>query len=107
MARKTLCQFERTAATATRRIVEHQQQHKVIALSRAERPSVPSDNIDNFSSSVCICAASPALKSCSCFKFSSSARFSFIRARSIGDCADGCEPAIEGCRRLELTGRLR
>ena len=62
--------------------------------------------MESFSSNTCICIARPALRSFSCCKLASSVFFSLIRARSIGDCAEeACEPPIEGCRRLDASGR--
>jgi hypothetical protein len=68
-------------------------------------PSVPSDNVASFSSNICICPAKAALKSLSCFRFSSSAFFSLIRARSIGDCPPDAELEVEPCRRCDGSGR--
>lgn len=80
IARRTLCQFPNTVATARR-----SQYRPPLNSLRDSVPSVPSESVDNFSSSICICPAKPALRSRNCFRFSSSAFFSFIRARRMGD----------------------
>jgi hypothetical protein len=71
-------------------------------------PSVPSESVASFSSSTCICPANAPLKSLNCFRFASSAFFSLIRARSIGDCPEGFEArlaeASELWRRWEGRG---
>jgi hypothetical protein len=71
-------------------------------------PSVPSDRVASFSSSICIWPANPALRSRSCFKFSSSAFFSFIRASRIGDCPAALPvrlpDVVEACRRCDGRG---
>lgn len=102
IARRTLCQFDKTAATAN---IEP----RLVTLSILEiidSPSVPSDKVESFSSNVCICIARPALRSLSSFRLSSSVFFSLMRATSSGDCVEACEPPMEGCRRLEVSGRL-
>lgn len=68
-ARNTLPQFAMTAATA----------------------SVPSLKVASFSSSCCICPASPALKSRNCFNDSNSLFFSLMRACRADDC-EFCDP---------------
>lgn len=72
-------------------------------------PSVPSERVANFSSSIDICPAKPALRSLNCFKFSNSAFFSLIRATRRGDWPEDVELALfplEGWRRCEGRGRL-
>jgi len=100
IARKTLCQLERTAATAVlpvrrfilyRSIIEH-------------IPSVPFDNVDSLSSSSCIWFASWALRSRSSIRLFNSTFFSLTRARSAGGCGPP-GPDIEGWRRLEDGAR--
>lgn len=84
MARSTLCQLPTTAAIA----------------------SVPSDNVDSFSSKASIWVATAALRSLSSFRFSSSAFFSSIRASSAGDCgAEAAELlAARKCDEKDLVG---
>jgi hypothetical protein len=64
------------------------------------KPSVPSRNVANFSSSAPICVASAPLSSFNCFKFSSSDLLAAIRAAKTDDCCAFWEPML-GCRNEE------
>jgi hypothetical protein len=66
------------------------------------KPSVPSRNVANFSSSAPICVASVPLSSFSCFRFSSSDLLAAIRAARADDCCAFWEPML-GCRNEELV----
>ena len=118
MARRTLCQFDRTAATARHEHVNVNLQlprgssripprSHVLANCLDYLPSVPSDNVLSLSANICIWSARPALNACRSFKFASSAFFSAMRATSAGDWPDGCEPPreAEGFRRWDGSGR--
>ena len=104
IARRTLFQLPSTIATARGTVSKSLEPPRFwIPL-----PSVPSESVASFSSSICICPANPALRSRSCFRFSNSAFFSLMRAKSIGDCPvelDRFPEVVDPCRKWE--GRVR
>jgi hypothetical protein len=108
MALSTLSQFESTHATAVvPMLVRTWACHRDCSLGLSSRlqpglakPSVPSRNVANFSSSAPICVASAPLSSFNCFKFSSSDLLAAIRAAKTDDCCAFWEPML-GCRNEE------
>lgn len=119
IALSTLCQFDSTAATAEGGHVSALLYSRAITrgacqgLPRGEfgwggdEPSVPSDRVDNFSASICIWSARPALRACRSLREASSAFFSAMRARRTGDWPEGCEPPRELDWLRMCEGRVR
>jgi hypothetical protein len=98
MARRTLCQFERTAATAGTC-----QYEPVGHIGRQNTPSVPLDSVCSLSASICIWSARPPLSACRSLRLASSAFFSAMRASSTGDCC--AAPPSDWLRRCDGSGR--